>query len=159
MKKLFSILLAVFLITAFAGCSSEPSNKPVSKEFVDTKDGLTKVYIAPTWGQSFEYANQAGQKPWTAVGFIFLLAVPVLFYLGKNNKLTFLGLKQGVAFNIILFVLLAAGISAIYSKPGSIKWNNDKPVEKAYFERVGAKYIWDSLKNNCLIENGPHDCK
>lgn len=117
------------------------------------------VTISPSWGQSFHYANSAGQTVWTVIGFILIVVAILVIVLGSKDKLTFIGVKQGLAVNLICFVLAAGGLAAILIKPGSIKFNNDKVLDKVYYNQVGEKHIWDSLENNCLIVDGPYHCK
>ena len=115
-----------------------------------------KVTISPTWHQSFEFANMAGQGKWTALGVLLFIGGISLFILGIKKG--FWGIKSGVLVNIVFFLLIAAGITCVFSKPAAIRWNNDKVVDKAYLDKVGKQYIWDSLKNNCLIVDGPYNC-
>lgn len=137
MKKIISILS---IIIAFA--------LPVAAQ--------QTVTISPSWSQAFEFANMAGQVKWTVFGISLCAAAVILYILGTKNS--FFGLKSGVAINILFALLIVAGIASVFSKPASIRWNNDKVVNKAYLDHVGQKHIWDSLKNNCLIVDGPHNC-
>jgi hypothetical protein len=156
MKKIILLtIIATCISLTFSSCGNSPSGSP-DKKF--TENGVEKVVISPTWGQAFHYANEAGQRGWTVFGIILIVIAGVVVYLVKTDRLLFLGNKGGVAVNIGLFVLLASAMASIGSKPGSVKWNNDKIVDKAHYEKVGAKYLWDSLEKNCLIIDGPYNC-
>lgn len=117
------------------------------------------VTISPSWGQSFHYANAAGNTVWMIAGIFIIAIASFVFYQAAKGNVTFFGIHQGSAVNIILFLLIVIGLVSILSKPIAVRWNNDKKVDKAYLESVGEQHIWDSLENNCLIVDGPSNCK
>jgi hypothetical protein len=123
------------------------------------QDQKETVTISPSWGQAFHYANEAGQGKFTFLGILLIAAAVGVVIMGSQDKLTFIGVKQGLAVNLIAFVLMALGLLSLFLKPGEVKWNNDKEVNKIYMDSVGEKHIWDSLENNCLIVEGPFKCK
>lgn len=113
------------------------------------------VSINPTWGQAFKYANGAGQVLWTVIGLLLLAGAAVLLYMAKSNRIKL----NPTGLSVSLFIIVAASMASFFSKPAAIKWNNTKVVDKIYYDRVGEQHIWDSLENNCLIVDGPYNCK
>lgn len=79
------------------------------------------------------------------IGVVFLIGCIFYIILGNNNTIDFDGR--------IAFFIAAVGVAFILAKPLAIKWNNDKKVDKAHFEKVGRKYILDSCFNNNLMQN------
>jgi hypothetical protein len=137
-KAMYSLIFILFItLPAFAG---------------------ETVTISPSWKQAFQFANKSGQAVWTTLGIVLLaIAVIIIIWSGKD-AFAFLGLRSGVAVNVICTILFGLGLLAIFNKPSSIKWNNDKVIEKSWLEYKGEKYMWDSLEVNCLIIDGPKDC-
>ena len=83
-----------------------------------------------------------------------MVAIPVFVLKATDSKY----LPQSVdKFAIyLIFVLLVAASFFLYSKPGDVRWNNNKWVNKQHYDKVikeagSTKPIWDSLENNCLI--------
>jgi hypothetical protein len=105
------------------------------------------VTISPTWGQSFKWANNT---LWVIIGVVLIAAAIALFVKFKDNGLR--GVLAGGG------LLIALGLTSILLKPIGVKWNNDKKIDAVHLQNVGEQHIWDSLKNNCLIVDGPHNC-
>lgn len=140
MKKFISIII-LFLFISLPSFSAD-----------------TTVTISPTWNQAFQFANKSGQAVWTTIGIILLAASVLFITFGGKDTFQFAGIRSGLAVNFICAGLVALGLFAILNKPGAIKWNNDKVVNKQWLEYKGEKYIWDSLETNCLIVDGPKNC-
>jgi len=172
MKKFLSIIAIVFFM---ASCSTKPDDvihetkseaagwtvdKSVSQNPIQKYEDYYK--ISPTWGQSINYAKKAPDFPIAlALGIICLAGAGILFYL-KSTDSSLISEKADKIVIYVVFVLLVAGVYSIYSKPGDIRWNNDKWVKKEVYDKAikeagSTQPIWDSLENNCLIVSGP--CK
>ena len=163
--KLFK-LIAAFLISAtmLVSCSSNtPDNKIHNTRIENVSD--TTVLIAPTWGQANHYASErADFFIWQLIGGI-LLAVFVVAIYGKVTYATWFpkALDNSVLFEILLFLLLAGSIISFKWQASSIRWNNDKWVPKATYDKAiqekgSTQPIWDSLRNECRIVYGPYEC-
>jgi len=174
MKKTIMVL-SLFVGLGLSSCSDAPNDKVQAKktELAEFKyDSTVKkqvqvseefVQISPTWGQSIDFAKQTkGFWSYLFLGILCLgLAVALTVLKSKNSRLLPENIDK-LAIPLI-FVLLAGCLLFIYSKPGEIKWNNDKWVKKQNFDLIikdsgSTKPIWDSLRNNCLIVGGPSDC-
>lgn len=174
MKKT-SVLLFVLFWLGLSSCNETPNDKieAVKTEFVGWKyDSTVKkpvqafeeyVQIYPTWSQSVNYAKQSNGF-WinTVVGIFLLIAAITLFVL-KSTDSKYLSQSVDKFAIYLVFVLLVAGSFFLYSKPGEVRWNNNKWVNKQHYDQVikesgSTKPIWDSLQNNCLIIGGSSDC-
>ena len=52
----------------------------------------------------------------------------------------------------IMVVLVAGSLGCFLGKPLAIRWSNDKTVPAEYLQKVGKKYILDSIyKDNRMI--------
>jgi hypothetical protein len=158
----------------FSGCKNAPDDviyntKTEEAGWVVEKKGdkPTMSYdayyqISPTWGQSVHYAKKSSGFGFViTLGVILLFAAGVLFY-AKSTDASWLPESIDNKAIYIIFVLVIAGFYAVYSKPGDVKWNNDKWVKKEVYDKAikeagSTQPIWDSLENNCLIIGGP--CK
>lgn len=107
---------------------------------------MEQVTVSPTLGEAFHYANMSGQWLWTILGVIgLLIAVALLIMAAKNVYVTSKGSVIGIG------VITALSLASIFSKPIAVNINNDKVVSKSYLEKVGKKYILDSVYNNNLM--------
>lgn len=167
--------LSLVIGLGLMSCSDTPNDKVEAKktELAEFKyDSTVKkqvqvseefVQISPTWGQSINFAKKTNEF-WINLFFGVLslvLAIALAILKSRNSK--FLSETVDKIAIPLIFVLLAASLLCVYSKPGEIKWNNDKWVKKQNFDLVikdsgSTKPIWDSLRNNCLIVGGPSDC-
>jgi len=173
--KAFLVLLSMLVLVS---CSSKPDNtihnqnsekggwvfdsrvsKPVQQD-------IEYVQIAPTWGQSFDYAGKRSDRVvMVGLAILCLTAFVALFY-AKSSSASWLPRvldEQVHLFNILLFLFLASSVALYMSQPSGIKWNNDKWVEKAVYDKTmqdagSTQPIWDSLEVNCLIVDGPYGC-
>ena len=106
------------------------------------------VTVEPTWGEAFNYAHKTGQTFWTILGILCLIALVIILVLGFDKVPDWLASK----FMLTCIILAVVGLCSIMIKPGNIRWNNTKTVDKAYLEKVGSHYIIDScFKDNRLI--------
>lgn len=122
----------------------------------------TKVVLSPTWSQSFQFASERGDYIiWLIIGIVCLSLALITIVGAATNAKWFP--KIGINSNVLLFVFLVAGVTSLVGNAGRIKFNNDKVLSKEHVEKViqdagSVKPIWDSLRNNCLIIDGPYDC-
>jgi hypothetical protein len=167
MKKT-AILLSMIFWLGLSSCDETPNDKveSIKTEFVGWKYDSTfkkpvqtfeeSVQIYPTWSQSINYASKSkGFWLSTLAGLFFLLVALLIFALKATDSKY---LPQSVdKFSVyIMFVFLVAASFFLYSKPGEVRWNNNKWVNKQHYDKVikeagSTKPIWDSLENNCLI--------
>lgn len=183
MKKTKSFLLGLIAIALLfcTSCSNKPNDTDVktitekATAFTPVKDAtgkivanelkdVQKVVISPTWGQSFHYAFASGRYAlWLVIGLILVAAGTGVLY-GYNTDRLF-GKASPTAIGALAFLIFAGAIGAIYTQPGGIKWNNNKTLEKTYFDKVvkeegSSKRLWDSVANHCLLVDGPtQGCK
>lgn len=176
--KLFK-LIAAFLISTTLLVSCGP-NKPDNKQYgVEVKqngfkpgptpeDSVVTIYdttvqISPTWGQANHYASKRGDYlVWQILGVVLLLVFVALLY-GKATEASWMPDLTSGAFGASLAICLALSVVCLKWQSSSIKWNNDKWVPKAQFNKAiqetgTTQPIWDSLEQNCKIVFGPYDC-
>lgn len=167
------MVLSLFVGLGLSSCSDTPNDKVEAKktELAGFKyDSAAKkqvqvseefVQISPTWGQSINYAKQTSEF-WINLflGILALAAAVILTVLKVTNSKR---LPEGLdKLSIPLtFVLLVMTLFFIYSKPGEVKWNNDKWVKKEVYDKAiketgSTQPIWDSLETNKLIIGGPY---
>lgn len=169
MKQLLLIVTFILGTVFMSSCSNQPDNaihatkteaagwvvdKSVSENPIQKFDEYYQ--ISPTWGQSIKYATETSDFPVAlGLGIICLVGAITLFVLkAKDSKIISESADKFLLY--MAFILLVMGSYAIYSKPGEIKWNNDKWVKKEVYdkavEEVGSTQpIWDSLDANHLI--------
>lgn len=176
MKHIRLFLICVLSLFALASCGpNKPDNKAhgtdiksagfkpngVGNAPVEVFD--TTVRIEPTWGQANYFARQRGDHAiWNIIAFVLFAAAVVVIYGAASNASWFPNIK-GATVNIFLFVLLAGALYAWKWQASSIRWNNDKYVPKAQFDKAiketgSTKPIWDSLQKECRIVYGPYNC-
>lgn len=146
-KKLFPKALIPVLILFMFSCNN-PDGKTYPADPVAT--GWDKgvqtyadyVIIKPTWGQAFYYNIKSGGRWEIVVGILVLFLSAGLFIAMLKN------LFKVNLLNILLMMLLLAGSAAfIFTGPGTIKWNNEIRIEKAYYEQQykDLPALWDEL--------------
>lgn len=114
------------------------------------------VAVDPTWGQAWAFAFDGGETFWFILGCVLFLVAAIIFIKmckGDGPKSTGMGM-------FLIFILLAAALGSIGTKPATIKWNNTKSFNKKYWDDViknenSSIRLWDSLENNCRIVGGP----
>lgn len=160
------IYLALIAVIMFCSCGkSTPDNKVYATDSTLVGwDHAKPVYeksvlIAPTWSQSFHYASRAGWGLWLTFSIILFCVFAVMFYLSAKDMLPKVFDNELLKF-LTLFILLAGALTCFGSKPGSVKWNNDKWVPKEQYDHYmntqgSTAPIWDSLANSCKILWGP----
>lgn len=166
MKNVLAIF--IFAITIM-GCSKKPNDvihstkteaagwvvdKSVSENPIQKFDEYYQ--ISPTWGQSIDYAIKSEDFPVSLAAGIVLLVFSVVLFMLKAKDSKLLSESSDKIALYIAFALLVGGLYSIYSKPGEIKFNNDKWVNKEVYDKAikeagSTQPIWDSLENNCLI--------
>ena len=169
MKK---ILLLLVIAIMSLGCSTQPDDVIynskteqagwVVKEKGQKPEMSYDVYyqISPTWGQSVNYARKTPDfYIFLILGIVILICAGILFYMKSTDSALLPKSLDNIAIYII-FVLVLAGFYCIYAKPGDVRWNNDKWVNKAVYDKAikesgSTQPIWDSLENNNLIIGGP----
>jgi hypothetical protein len=175
MKKFIVFLLLVILAT---GCSRKPDNKIHNQKTEKgdwIKDSVTNkpvqenvVYyqISPTWGQSFEWASQRGDRALQVIVALILFILFVALIVGTVTGASWLPqyFENPVRLYAVLFVLLSGAFYFYTGSAFGVKWNNDKWVTKQVYEKAikeagSTQPIWDSLQNNCLIIDGPYNCE
>lgn len=175
MKEFIVSLLVVFSLVS---CSSDPDNV-IHKEFKEKSgwkyDSVLKknvetyqtyYVIAPTWGQSVHLASERGDRLLKVSLYILIVIALVALVVGKYTNADWMPkvLDEKVfLYNGLLFVLLFVAEYLYFGDAYGIKWNNDKSVKKELYdasikESGSTKPIWDSLRSNCLIVDGPYDC-
>lgn len=123
----------------------------------------TTVLIKPTWGQANHYASERGDfLIWQIIGWVLLVGAVVVVY-SKATEASWLPKINPLFFGALLFVLLAGALTSLKWQSSSIKWNNDKWIPKAQFDRAihetkTTQPVWDSLRKDCKIVFGPYDC-
>ena len=168
MKK---ILLSFILALSLFSCSKQPDDlihniKTEEAGWVVKEKGQKPVMsyeeyyqISPTWGQAVYYAKQTSDfYIFLVFGIIILAAAGTLFYMKATDSKHLSEQFNNIAVYII-FVLTIAGSYSIFSKPGDIRWNNDKWVKKEVYNKAIEKAnstqpIWDSLETHHLIIGG-----
>lgn len=104
--------------------------------------------VSPTFAEAWHYANLSGQVMWTITGLILLcFAGGIILLMTKNIIEATKGVVAG------LFLLIALGVASILAKPLAIHWSNDKQVPTEYLQKVGKKYILDSVYNSNRMIN------
>lgn len=152
MKQLFLLFIVLFTLscnkpsTEIAGSSTEWTG---SWEILPGADKPSKVtidyvYVEPTWGQSFYYSLKDGGGWSLIAGTIVIIAVIVWGTMLKKNTI-----KTGLINLAVLFLGLAGALALIFSRPGTIKWNNNIKIEKVVYEKYkednNLKGLWDVL--------------
>jgi len=152
LTQLFAVVILIFsLLTScnnpdgqIYGTISEQTGwdmgKPVMTEY---------VIIQPTWGQAFYFAFKDG---WYKLQFVLgmlliVLSVGAVYAIAKNIfKVNLVGI-------LISVILLAGGLAFIYTRPGTIKWNNDIKIEKQRYQEAkdNLPAFWDQLYNEKRI--------
>lgn len=177
MKKHFR-LIVICLMSLFALASCGP-NKPDNKAHgTDIKsagfkpNGVgnapvevfdTTVLVKPTWGQSNYFARQRGDHAiWNVIALVLFVALVAVIY-GKATDARWFPNISEMAMGALMFVLASGALTAWKWQSSSIKWNNDKYVPKAQFDKAiqetgTTKPIWDSLEKECKIVYGPYKC-
>ena len=103
--------------------------------------------VSPTFWEAWHYANLSGQGLWTAIGIICLCGAIAVALMIKGNVIM---QSSGTVF--IMVVLVAGSLGCFLGKPLAIRWSNDKTVPAEYLQKVGKKYILDSIyKDNRMI--------
>lgn len=171
-------LLAVTLLLAiiFSGsCTKVPDNiihdqKTEQAGWVVKEKGQkpelsydTYYKISPTWGQAFSYVKERKDHTLVTIfGVIFLVGFATVFY-GRTTDASWLPkfLDNSIGGGFALFVLLVSSVYFLSGDASSIKWNNDKWVKKEVYDKAmreagSTQPIWDSLKTNHLIVDGPY---
>lgn len=170
-------LLVLFSVLIFASCSTTPDNiihdqKSEKGDWVydsrvskPVQQDIEYVQIAPTWGQSFDYADKRSDRPVDVIaGFLFLsLTVFIIVIRAKEVSWFPKPLENVHLFNSVLFITIVATISFFIGDAGNVKFNNYKWIEKTEYEKAiretgSTQPIWDSLENKCLIVYGPYGC-
>ena len=164
-----NLLTLIFVILFISSCSTKPNDvihdkksefsgwkvdKSVSENPIQKFDEYYQ--ISPTWGQSIDYAVKSDDFPVSLAAGVVLLVFSVVLFMFKIKDSNLLSESADKSALYIAFVLLVGGLYAIYSKPGEIRFNNDKWVNKEVYDKAikeagSTQPIWDSLENNCLI--------
>lgn len=164
------MVIAIFILVAMfiSACSKKPSDiihssKQEQAGWVVEKPGQDPVMkyeeyyqISPTWGQSISYASKSSSFAVTVVlGLLCFIGAITLFVL-KAKDSNLISEKTDKFILHIAFGLLVIGIYVLYSKPGEIRFNNDKWVKKEVYDKAvkeagSTQPIWDSLEVNNLI--------
>ena len=167
MKKT-AILLSMIFWLGLSSCDETPNDKieATKTEFVGWKYDSTVnkpvqafeeyVQIYPTWSQSINYASKSKGFWLGTLGGLFFLLVAITVFVLKATDSKYLPQSVDRFALYIIFVFLVAASFFLYSKPGDVRWNNSKWVNKQHYDKVikeagSTKPIWDSLENNCLI--------
>jgi hypothetical protein len=167
MKKT-GILFFVLFWLGLSSCDDAPNDKieAVKTEFAGWKyDSTVKkpvqafedyVQIYPTWSQSINYASKSKGFWINTLGGLFFVILAIVLFVFKSTDSKLLPESVDKFAIYLIFVLLVAGSFFLYSKPGDVRWNNNKWVNKQHYDKViketgSTKPIWDSLENNCLI--------
>lgn len=176
MKQFFLFLAIAVIVTS---CSPEPDNK-IHKESKEASgwryDSLEKknvqtfqtyYMISPTWGQSISLANERGDRALKVSLYLVLTILLIALVVGKYTNAEWF--PKSIDDNTFLyygliFILLASAEYFYFGDAYGVRWNNDKWVKKELYdssikESGSTKPIWDSLRANCLIVDGPYDCK
>jgi uncharacterized protein YhhL (DUF1145 family) len=131
MKKILLVIFCLASITTFA-----------------------QTTVSPTWGQSFEFALKSNYTIYVLAGLVLLAAAAfVLLRKDDGDPKTDEGFLQ--KYKVIFFgVLVAFACVLFYSKPGTIKFQNEKTIEDAAFLKYyqdqdkNLRTFWDSLYNS-----------
>lgn len=167
MKKTVILFFVLFWL-GLSSCDETPNDKieAVKTEFVGWKyDSTVKkpvqafedyVQIYPTWSQSINYAAKSKGFWISTIGGLLFLVLAIVLFVFKSTDSSLLPESVDKFAIHLIFVLLVAGSFFLYSKPGDVRWNNNKWVNKQHYDKVikeagSTKPIWDSLENNCLI--------
>jgi hypothetical protein len=127
--------------------------------------------IKPTWGQAFLFASKAGHTPLLIIGVLLIATIPWILIKSSRDEPVFKigkwkfdpgsNIKHGGR-NVALtcFLFLVSGAMLIYIQPGNVKFRNNKPIDKAHYEKVisihgDSKPLWDSLLLGGHIIGGP----
>lgn len=175
MKKYILLMLLVLFVGA---CSVIPNNiirdqKTEKGDWVITPDSskpvqanVTYYKIEPTWGQSMAYADARADRLVKVILSLVCFIIFVGLFVGRYSDAKWFpeGLYvRDLLFNAILFLSLAASVYFYFGDAAGVRWNNDKWIEKSKYDKAiqetgSTQPIWDSLRNNCLIVDGPYDC-
>lgn len=173
MKRLIVFMLGLMTLT-FVACNKAPNDKEVKvyqdatvTHYEEVKDSTGKVVnqelvktdmvaANPTWGQAWSYSFEAGNTFWFILGFVLFGVAAYIFIQTVKDKGPF---KNPAAAMLFTMIFLVAGLGSIGTKPATIKWNNTKSFQKAYWDKVikeegSSKRLWDSLQNNCRLVGG-----
>ena len=104
--------------------------------------------VSPTFWEAWHYANLSGQLLWIAIGVICLCAAIVVAMLIKKNKI-----MQSSGSVFIIVALVVASLGCFLGKTIAIHYNNDKQVSTEYLQKVGRKYILDSVYYDNRMQN------
>ena len=169
----------VFLaLIAMVSCTSKPDNvihdqKTEAGNWVllpgahdPIQEKLTYYQIEPTWSQSLAWANQRDDRALTvSLGLLLFIAFVGLLVGNYTYAKWFPEIfeKKPMLYNALLFLTLAGSAYFYFGDASGIKWNNEKWVRKEAYDKAikengSTAPIWDSLRNNCLIVDGPYDC-
>lgn len=124
-------------------------NPPIP--IIDTSYGLSI-----TWGQANYYASRRGDRlVWVIIGIVLLVAagLAIRFLEEMDPKLK----------GVIVWACLAGSLVSFKWQSAGAKWNNDKVVPKAVYDKAmkeagSTRPIWDSLERECCITWGPYNC-
>lgn len=171
-------ILTIVFVSVMVSCGTAPDNvihdqKTEAGNWVllpgahdPIQEKLTYYQIAPTWGQSVTWANERKDRVLTVCAAILLFIAFVALIIGKYTYASwfpeFLDTRV-LLYNVLLFISLSGAAYFYFGDASGIKWNNEKWVKKELYDKcikeIGSvQPIWDSLRNNCLIVNGPYDC-
>jgi len=170
-------LLFLLFALVFASCSTEPDNiihqqrTDPGKWVIDStvsKPVQSKVemyMISPTWGQSIDYASMRNDRLLKVIGALAFFVLFVALFIGRATEASWFPrfLYENVfIYSMTLFISLAFTVQLYFGDAIGIKWNNDKWITKTEYDNAmksgSTKPIWDSLRTNCLIVDGPYDC-
>lgn len=115
------------------------------------------MILQPSWSQSFHYAFQSEVYVLWAITAIaaFMATAWYIVNLSKN------GTDKPIISSAIIFGLMAYGLLAIYIKPGTIHWDNQKTVTAEQYEKYkdNTQPFFDSVYNDCRLIGAAHNCK
>jgi len=139
MKKVLSILAFISLTFIFTACDKSEVSK----------DGKT-ITIQPSWSEAFHYANasKSSQIPFTILAVVLLAGSAFLFIKVAPKQSD----PKGIFILGAILLALACG-SYFGGKPSAVRISNTPVVDKSYYDKVGQKYILDSLFDNNLMIN------
>jgi hypothetical protein len=170
-------LLVLFSVLVFASCSTAPDNKIHNQKLEKggwvydslfekpIQQDIVYVQIAPTWGQSFDYAGKRSDRIVDVIAGFLFLSLTIVFIVIRAKEVSWFPkfLENPHVFNGALFIGIVATVSFFIGDAGNIKFNNYKWIEKTEYEKAitetgSTQPIWDSLENKCLIVYGPYGC-
>ena len=104
--------------------------------------------VSPTFWEAWHYANLSGQGLWTAIGIICLFGAIAVALMIKGNVIM---QSSGTVF--IMVVLALGSLGCFFGKVLPLWLNNDKVVQTEYLQKVGRKYILDSVYYDNRMQN------